>query len=76
MFAVQGIYANGTVVLDEPVPTNKKYDVIVTFVKPLDHSEKDTEREKKIAALARITGIITNNDTTLEEARAERLSRQ
>jgi len=34
------------------------------------------ERERKIAALNRISGILSNSTMTLEEARAERLNRQ
>ena len=76
MFAVQGTYADGVVKIDEYVPVNNKYDVIVTFIKPTEMSEKKVEREKKLAALNRITGVLSNNSMTLEEARAERLSRQ
>ena len=76
MFAVQGIYADGTVTINEPVPVYKKYDVIVTFLNPAEQTDTDTERERKITALNRITGILSNSTATLEEARAERLSRQ
>ena len=76
MFAVQGIYSDGAVTINEPVPVNKKYDVIVTFLKPAEQEAKDTDRERKIAALNRITGILSGSTITLEEARAERLSRQ
>ncbi len=52
MFAVEGVYANGTVSIKESVPVNTQYDVIVTFLKPLDKSdqksvEKDEKRERK-----------------------------
>jgi len=76
MFAVQGIYADGTVTINEPVPIDKKYDVVVTFLKPVEQAEKGTERERKIAALNRINGILSNSSMTLEEARIERLNRQ
>ena len=87
MFAIQGIYDDGVVTLNEPVPAaaltyaskvpvGKKYDVVVTFLKPTEPAEKNTDRGKKIAALNRITGILSDSSMTLEEARAERLSRQ
>ena len=76
MFAVQGIYDDGTVTINEPVPINKKYDVVITFIKPVEQTEKGPDRERKIAALNRISGILSNSTMTLEEARAERLNRQ
>jgi len=76
MFAVQGIYADGSITINEPVPVRKKYDVIVTFLKPTGQIEGSVDKGKKIAALNRITGILSNSDVTLEEARIERLSRQ
>ena len=76
MFSVQGIYDDGAVIIDEPLPVNKKYDVIVTFLKPADQTENSIDRERKLAALNRITGVLSNSSMTLEEARAERLSRQ
>ena len=69
MFAVQGVYDNGVVTIDEHVPINKKYDVVVTFLKPMELTEKKAERGKKIAALNRITGVLSDNSITLEEAR-------
>ena len=76
MFAIQGIYDDGVVTIDEPVPVNAKYDVVVTFLKPVELAENNAVRETKLAALNRITGILSDNAMTLEEARAERLSRQ
>jgi hypothetical protein len=76
MFAVQGIYADGTVTINEPVPFSKNYDVVVTFIKPVGQEQKDTTRENRMAALNRITGILSGNTMTLEEAREERLARQ
>jgi len=76
MFTVQGIYADGTVTINKPVHVDKKYDVVITFIKPVEQTEKGLDRERKIAALNRITGILSNSTMTLEEARAERLNRQ
>jgi len=76
MFAVQGIYADGTVTINEPVPIDKKYDVVVTFIKPIEQTDKKRDRERKAAALNRISGILSNSTMTLEEAKAERLNRQ
>jgi len=76
MFAVQGIYADGNITINEPVPVRKKYDVIVTFLKPAGQAESNTDKGKKIAALNRITGILSDSDISLEEARTKRLSRQ
>lgn len=76
MFAVQGIYADGTVKINEPVPVNKNYDVVVTFLKPAGQTVENSSREKKIAALNRITGILSDSSMTLEEARTERLKDQ
>jgi hypothetical protein len=76
MFAVQGIYADGRVTINESVPVNKEYDVVVTFIKPIEQTQKNISRERKIAALNRITGILSGSAMALEEAREERLSRQ
>jgi len=76
MFAVQGVYADGTVTINEPVPVNKNYDVVVTFLKPAGQNVKDSNRERKIDALNRITGVLLDSSMTLEEARAERLKNQ
>jgi len=76
MFSVQGIYADGAVTINEPVPVNKSYDVVVTFLRPAGQIAENSSREKKITALNRITGILSDNSMTLEEARAERLKNQ
>ena len=76
MFAVQGIYADGAVTINEPVPVDKDYDVVVTFLRPAGQVAKASGRERKIAALNRITGILSDSSMTLEEARAERLKDQ
>jgi hypothetical protein len=76
MFAVQGIYADGAVTINEPVPVNNKYDVVVTFLKPAEPENNNTGRERKYAALNRITGMLSDSAITLEEARAERRGRQ
>jgi hypothetical protein len=73
MFAVQGIYADGTVTINEPIPVNKNYDVVVTFLKPAGQIVKDSGRERKFAALNRITGVLSDSSMTLEEVKAERL---
>jgi hypothetical protein len=73
MFAVEGIYADGAVTISEPVPVYKNYDVVVTFLKPTAQIAKDSDRERKIAALNRITGILSDSSMTLEEVKAERL---
>jgi hypothetical protein len=76
MFAVQGIYADGNITINEPVPVRKKYDVIVTFLKPAGQAENNADKGKKIAALNRITGILSDSNITPEEAPMGRLSRQ
>ena len=76
MLSVQGIYTDGTVVINEPVPVNKEYDVIITFLKPSEQAKNDITRDMKIAALNRITGVLSDNAITLEEAREQRLARQ
>jgi len=76
MFAVQGIYSDGTVTINEPVPVNKQYDVVVTFLKPAEQIAENSSKERKAAALNRITGILSDNSMTLEEARSERLKDQ
>ena len=76
MFAVQGVYADGNITINEPIPVRKKYDVIVTFLKPAGQTENNADKGKKIAALNRITGILSDSEITLEKARMERLSRQ
>jgi hypothetical protein len=76
MFAVQGIYADGIVTIKEPVPVDKQYEVVVTFLNPVKRARRVMNRERKLAALKKITGVIEGSDITLEEAREERLKRQ
>jgi len=76
MFAMQGIYDDGIVTIDEPVPVKNKYNVVVTFVKPFEQIEEGINREVKLDALSRITGILSGSTVTLEEAREERFKRQ
>jgi hypothetical protein len=51
-------------------------DERTTALKPSGQIIKDSNRERKIAALNRITGVLSDNSMTLEEARAERLKNQ
>jgi hypothetical protein len=76
MFAVQGIYAEGKITINEPVPVNKNYDVVITFLKPAEPVVKSSNRKRKIDALNRITGVLSSNSMTLEEVKAERLKNQ
>jgi hypothetical protein len=79
MLVVTGFFDHETFVPDKPVDIPQKKKVIVTI-----EEEKDSisgidlhkEREERLAALRRITGIISGNTMTLEETRTERLSRQ
>jgi len=54
---------------------DKKNPLLFQFIIPRQ-AEKGLDRERKIAALNRISGILSNSTMTLEEARAERLNRQ
>ncbi|MDR1453005.1 MAG: hypothetical protein LBJ25_03415 [Candidatus Margulisbacteria bacterium] len=36
MYAVKGIYDGKTVQLGDPVPVKEKYDVLITFLNPVD----------------------------------------
>jgi hypothetical protein len=90
MFAVQGIYNNGAVTIDEPVPVQEKYDVIVTFLKPTERpgavfegsagieiqDPDQTPAAEKLAALQKLTGIAAGNTMTLDDIKAARLARQ
>ena len=76
MFAVQGIYDDGIVSIEEPIPINNRYNVIVTFIKPAEIREEKSDIEKKMSALNRITGVLSENALSLESARKARLSRQ
>lgn len=81
MLVVTGFFDHEKFIPDSPVifPQNKK--VVVTIEDCTIEEEKDfvgfnTECEERLAALNRITGVISGNSMTLEEARMERLSRQ
>ena len=90
MFAVQGVYIDGAVIINEPVPVQEKYDVVVTFLKPAERREfvveeltgitlkepDTTSLEEKIAALKKLSGIAAGNTMTLDEIKAARLARQ
>ena len=47
MFAVQGIYDDGIVTIEDPVPINNRYNVVVTFIKPAEKREEKSDKEKK-----------------------------
>ena len=42
LLAVQGIYENGQIILNEPVPIQNTYSVIVTFLEEKPKQEKTT----------------------------------
>jgi hypothetical protein len=76
MLVVTGFFDHETFVPDTPVILPQKKKVVVTIEEEKDSISLNSEREEKLAALNRITGIISGNSMSLEEARAKRLSRQ
>jgi hypothetical protein len=69
MFAVKGFYDGNSVVVEEPIPVNERYEVIVTFI-----SSMATENKKKTyhETLQELNGSIKDdsfvewNDFSLE----------
>ena len=77
MTAVMAVYDGQVFIPERPCNIDRGSKVALT-VKTIssDFAERTVEREKKLAALSRITGVLSDNSMTLEEARKERLSRQ
>jgi hypothetical protein len=77
MYAIKGIYDGQKVKFDDPVPVKEKYDVLITFLKPIDLSaQPKTKSKEKLAALNRLVGITANNPVTKAAARTQRLKKQ
>ncbi len=76
MLVVTGIFDHETFIPDNPVAIPQQKKVVVTIEEEKDFVSFNTEREERLAALNRITGVISGNSMTLEEARMQRLSRQ
>ncbi len=84
MLVVTGFFDHEKFIPDNPVVFPQKKKVVITI-----EEEKDSingvlpatidlprEREERLAALNRITGVISGSSMTLEEARMNRLNRQ
>ncbi len=88
MLVVTGIFDDEKFIPDNPVVIPQKKKVVVTIEEEKDDVRRslfgvlpsnidlDKEHEEKLAALNRITGVISGNSMTLKEARMNRLSRQ
>jgi hypothetical protein len=76
MLVVTGFFDNEKFIPDNPVVIPQKKKVVITIEEEKDFVGFNTEREERLAALNRITGVISGNSMTLEDARMERLSRQ
>ncbi len=84
MLIVTGIFDHETFIPDNPVAIPQKKKVVVTIEEERDSIngvlsaaiDLPREREERLAALTRITGVISGHSMTLEEARMQRLSRQ
>jgi hypothetical protein len=64
MYAIKGIYDGQ---FADPVPVKEKYDVLITFLKPIDLSvQPEIKSEEKLAALNRLVGITANNPVTFD----------
>jgi hypothetical protein len=77
MYAIKGIYDGQKVKFADPVPVKEKYDVLITFLKPIDLSvQPEIKSEEKLAALNRLVGITANNPVSEAAARTQRLTKQ
>ena len=56
MFAVKGIYEENRFLLNEPVPVQEKYDVVITFTNPVKKQQHN---------LLQFVGMFDNNDVQL-----------
>ena len=57
MLSVKGIYENGQVYLLEPIPSEKRANVIVTILEESDHEEVET-KEIDVSLFDDLIGII------------------
>jgi hypothetical protein len=60
MYAVKAVYDGNNFKLDEPVPVKGKYEVIITFTKPIEKAQEkilqyfDTWDEEDVNCMAEI----------------------
>jgi hypothetical protein len=63
MFAVKGIYDGKTVMIDKVSAPKERYDVIVTFLEPLEVAPvSETARDVRRRKLARFCGVWSDED--------------
>jgi len=75
MFALKGIFENGSVILPSPVPVKRRVEVIVTFLEEIDDTAVD-KLDLKSFSFAKSREILKNYngsfaDTVIEERRSE-----
>jgi len=46
MYAIKGIYDGNNFKLEEPIPVKEKYEVVITFTKPIE--TKDLRKQKML----------------------------
>jgi len=79
MEAINAIYDGSTNRLLEPVPVRGRYEVVITFTKPISE-ESDfrfiDEKFDKRAALLSLEGILDGHEVDLDKEREERIMRR
>jgi len=44
MFAVKGFYNGDSVIVEEPIPTKKQYNVVITFISSVEESNSHDQQ--------------------------------
>jgi len=89
MLTVQGLYENGVVRVNEPIPNCERCEVIVTFLSvayDMEQIKRNSEfllsnpnlktAEEKNSAIDSLLGICEGNTLTFNDIKTERLKRQ
>ena len=75
MLAIQGIYDGVTIKPKEAIPFTEEYEVVITFLKPKDKTEKKQDDIPERLAIAESLFGILPSIVTDDEVKAERLKR-
>ena len=72
MLSIQGIFDGVAIKPKEPIPFKEEYEVVITFLKPKDRTEKEhNDIHERLAIAESLFGILPSTITD-DEVKAER----
>ena len=76
MEAINAIYDGHTFKPLGPIPVQGRYEVVITFTKPIGKERFIDEKFDKRAALLSLEGILDGHEVDLDKEREERIMRR